>query len=175
MVPKVQLGAMTQTNQEVRLKIVEEGLCHPYRQTDLAVMPEPREEAICVQCRHCIEKGHHTDLEWRYECRMEPQYEEHRNFVNGEAMFFDRGGWGKILEYRRKRYEWADEKNEKDYFYASQSYGSCMKTNTDGQCENFERPVAMKKQLATEGRLWPLYARAGAVGTVLGLLTGALE
>lgn len=154
---------------EVRLKIVEDGSCDPYRASLPEEIDEDREETVCVECRHCIDHRHRTSLEWRYECRKAPKYEEHKNFVNGEAMFFDREGWTGILECQAKGWEWALKKKERDYFHSSQSYGSCMKINTEGKCENFERPVDVKKELAKEGRLWPLYARGVAAGALLGL------
>lgn len=160
---------MGQTAQEVQLAIVKDGNCHPYRPIDHEETPEPREEAICVECRHCIDHTHRTLLESRYECRKEPKYEEHKNFVNGDAMYFDREGWETILEGRRKKWEWCEKKNESDYFRSSQSYGSCMKINTEGRCENFERPVDVRQEIAKEGRLWPLYARGVAAGVLLGL------
>jgi hypothetical protein len=166
---------MTQTAQEMRLKIVKEGRCDPYRPIDQTERPEPREDAICVECRHCIENNTWSDnLEWRYSCRNDPQYEEHRNFVNGEAMFFNRERWDHILECRKKWGEdWSAGTKEKDCFHVRQIYGSCMKINTDGSCENFERPPDVKRELAKEGRLWPLYARGALVGAALGF-AGAL-
>lgn len=159
------------TPQEVHLKIVEEGRCDPYRALGPLEIVEDREDAVCVECRHVSERSWNSDLEARYSCRKDPKYEEHKNFVDGKQMFFDREGWNRILGFRDKEhYEWALKKKESEYFHSAQSYGSCMKINTEGRCENFERPVNVKEEIARSNRLWIAQAKPMLIGLMAGVL-----